>query len=67
MTRTVRGIRSEVPIGADEGLPDPCVISCDSLVTLPKGVLEGLPVGHLSPENRAALDRSLRYALDIQF
>jgi len=67
ITRTVRGIRSEIPIGIDEGLPDPCVISCDNLVTLPKDVLDEFPVGHLSPENRAALDRSLRYALDIQF
>jgi mRNA interferase MazF len=67
ITRTIRGIRSEVGVGADEGLPDVSVITCDNLVTLPKAMLAEDPVGHLDLEKRAELDRALRYALDIQY
>lgn len=67
ITRTIRGIRSEVEIGPDEGLPEACVISCDNLITLPKATFSEPPVGHLGVETRARLDRALRYALDIQY
>jgi mRNA interferase MazF len=67
ITRTVRGIRSEVEIGREEGLPEISVITCDNVVTLPIGLLEENRVGHLSLAKRAELDRALRYALDIQY
>jgi mRNA interferase MazF len=67
ITRTIRAIRSEVDVGMDEGLPEVAVISCDNLVTVPKSVLDTRPVGRLGPESRAALDRALRYSLDIQY
>jgi mRNA interferase MazF len=65
--RTIRGIRSEIAVGTDEGLPDASVITCDNIVTLPKAMLAEDPVGHLDLEKRAALDRAVRYALDIQY
>ena len=64
ITRTMRSIRSEVPIGPEQGLPEPCVISCDNVITVPIDVLDDQPVGHLHEVVRAALDRALRYALD---
>lgn len=67
ITRTIRGIRSEIAVGTDEGLPDASVITCDNIVTLPKAMLAEDPVGRLDLEKRAALDRALRYALDIQY
>lgn len=67
ITRTVRGIRSEVEVGPDEGLPEESVITCDNIVTLPFSMLAASPVGNLSLAKRAALDRALRYALDIQY
>jgi mRNA interferase MazF len=67
ITRTIRGIRSEIAVGADEGLPDASVITCDNIVTLPKAMLAEDPVGRLDLQKRAALDRALRYALDIQY
>ena len=33
ITRTIRGIRSEVEIGLDQGLPETCVINCDNVPT----------------------------------
>lgn len=66
VTRTVRGIRSEVEIGVDEGLPEPGVISCDNVLTVPKSVLDE-PVGRLNLDTRVRLDQALRYALDIRY
>jgi len=66
ITRTVRGIRSEVEIGPAEGLPEPSVISCDSVVTVPKSLVDE-PVGRLDLDARVRLDQALRYALDIRY
>jgi mRNA interferase MazF len=66
-TRTIRGIRSEVEIGRAHGLPDQCVISCDSLITIPTTLLDSERVGRLDLEARIRLDEALRYALDIQY
>jgi len=67
VTRTRRGIRSEVDIGPEEGLPESCVINCDNLLTIPIGLLDPEPVGELEVAARARLDAALRYALDIAY
>lgn len=67
ITRTIRGIRSEVEVGPAHGLPDQSVISCDNLITIPATLLESEAVGHLDLDTRVRLDRALRYALDIQY
>jgi mRNA interferase MazF len=67
ITRTIRHIRSEVELGVNEGLPEASVISCDNLVTVPKSDFEDQPVGRLTLDKQAELDRALRYALDIQY
>jgi mRNA interferase MazF len=67
ITRTIRGIRSEVEVGQARGLPESCVISCDSVITIPIDALDADPVGHLDEVTRAALDEALRYALDIVY
>jgi mRNA interferase MazF len=67
ITRTIRGIRSEVEIGVGEGLPERCVISCDNVITVPIDDLDDEPVGRLDEVKRASLDVALRYALDTVF
>lgn len=67
ITRTIRGIRSEVEVGSSEGLPETSVITCDNLITVPIAVLDESPVGHLGLERKIRLDQALRYALDIQY
>ena len=67
ITRTIRGIRSEVELGPERGLPEACVISCDNVITIPLNDLDDEPVGHLDEVTRARLDRALRYALDIVY
>lgn len=67
ITRTIRGIRSEVEIGPAHGLPEPCVISCDNVITVPLADFDTEPVGHLDELKRVELDRALRFALDIVY
>jgi mRNA interferase MazF len=33
-TRTIRGLTSELPLGPEDGLPEPCVASFDNVRTL---------------------------------
>ena len=67
ITRTIRGIRSEVLVGRKEGLPQRSVINCDNLITVPIQLLETEPVGRLGARARVLLDQALRYALDIAY
>jgi mRNA interferase MazF len=67
ITRTIRGIRSEVELGPAYGLPDRCVVSCDNIITVPIVDLDPTPVGRLDEAKRFELDRALRYALDIVY
>ena len=67
LTRTIRGIASEVEVGPEQGLPEPCVVSCDNLLTVPKASLDPAPVGRVEGQRRVDLDAALRYALDIRY
>lgn len=67
ITRTTRGIRSEVDVGSAQGLAEPSVISCDNLLTVPVRLLDDAPVGRLALEDRIRLDQALRYALAIEY
>jgi mRNA interferase MazF len=67
LTRTIRGIRSEVEVGPDQGLPAVSVIACDSLMTIPRAALDPAPLGKLGEVERAQLDRAIRYALDVRY
>ena len=40
ITRTVRGIRSEVQVGPEQGLPEASVINCDAVVTVRQSALD---------------------------
>ena len=38
-TRTIRGIPTEVTLSRDDGMPDDCALSFDSLTSVPKALL----------------------------
>jgi len=65
ITRTIRGIPAEVEVGRAEGLPHPGVINCDSILAVPKAILDSEPLGKLDALKRAELDRALRFALGM--
>lgn len=67
ITRTIRGIPTEVEVGPEHGLPEASVITCDNLVTIPIDRFDPEPVGRLDALSRARLDQAIRYALDVRY
>jgi mRNA interferase MazF len=64
VTSTVRGLSTEVPVGAANGLDRDCVVSCDNIVTVPQSVLGG-QIGYLLPAQEAALTAAIQAAFDL--
>lgn len=64
ITRTVRGIPSEVPLGPDDGLPEPCAANLDHVQTVARGRLGAL-ITTLSVERMAEIREALLFALDF--
>jgi mRNA interferase MazF len=61
VSRTIRGIATEVPLGGEEGLPVDCIASMDNVLTFPKGMLTRR-AGALSPSRLHELCSALRAA-----
>jgi mRNA interferase MazF len=64
VSRSARGIPTEVPLGKREGLARKCVANADNLVTIPKTWLDSR-IGALSADKTDALDAALRFALAL--
>lgn len=64
ITTHARGIQTEVPIGPQEGLPRPSVVNVDDITTVPMLLLER-HVTSLSPQKMDAVNRAIRFALDL--
>ncbi len=63
VTRTVRGIPTEVELGADEGLPVACAASFDNLQPVNRALLTDR-VGSLSASRQGELCRALAAMAD---
>lgn len=64
ITSTVRGLSTEVPVGPANGLDHDSVVSCDNIVTVPKGVL-GRHLGYLLPHQEPILAEAIIAAYDL--
>ncbi len=64
VTRTIRGIPTEVRIGPSDGLPKVGVANADEIVTIPQSLL-GERVATLSASKLKELDEALRFALGL--
>lgn len=64
ITSTIRGLSTEVPVGAANGLDHDSVVSCDNIVTLPASTL-GRHVGYLLSKQEADLAEAIRAAFDL--
>ena len=62
---TVRGIAVEVSLGLEDGLPKPCAVNCDSMLTIPKFYLESR-IARLSEQKMEEIHKAIRFALDIR-
>jgi mRNA interferase MazF len=64
VTRTIRGIPVEVPLGEEDGMPVECVVSLDNILTIPKTRL-GDCITVLSSEKMDAVAKAVVFALDL--
>ena len=64
VTRTIRDIPVEVPLGLEDGLPARCVVNVDDVTTIPKSSLRQL-ISTLSSVRLAEIDAAIRFALDL--
>jgi len=65
ITRRVRGIPSEVVLGPDDGLSEPCAVNLDHVQTVARGRLGGL-VTTLTGRRMAQIREALLFALGFQ-
>ena len=63
VTRTIRGIPTEVPVGAEEGLSTEGVASMDNVLAFPKSLLVRR-MGSLAPDRRGEPCEAFRAVTD---
>lgn len=62
-TRRARGIPTEVPLDADDGMPTSCVVSLDNMQLIPRAYCTRR-ITTLGPERLEQVCRALRIAID---
>ena len=64
VTRTIRGIPVEVPLGPEDGLPARCAANLDTIMTIRKELLTKR-IALLRNEKIAAIQKAVKFALDM--
>jgi mRNA interferase MazF len=64
ITTTIRGLSTEVPVDAVNGLAGRSVVSCDNITTIPTNVV-GAQIGVLLDAQEAALGEAIHAAFDL--
>jgi mRNA interferase MazF len=64
ITTRIRHIPSEVPLGADDGMPQNCVANLDTITTIPKDCLRN-PLVALSSQKMKELEAAIHFALGM--
>lgn len=64
VTRTVRGLPTEVVLGRRQGLARRCVANLDNILTVPRHRLKRL-MGACSPAKVEELDQAIKVALEV--
>ena len=65
VTRTVRNIPVEVKLGPDQGLPKPCVVNLDDILTVAKALLTSR-IGFLEEGKMDEVESAIHFALDLR-
>lgn len=65
ITTRIRGVRAEVELGQEEGLPQRCVANLDTITTIPKARLRER-VTSLSAERVRRVEDALHFALGLE-
>jgi len=66
ITTTIRGLSTEVPVDAANGLVEPSVVSCDNITTIPTDAL-GERIGLLLDRQEPALGDAIQAAFDLDW
>jgi mRNA interferase MazF len=64
VTRTIRKIPTEVPLGQEDGMPAKSVVNLDDILTIPKSRLTER-ITALSQEKMTAVAKAVAFALDL--
>jgi mRNA interferase MazF len=64
ITTTIRGLSTEVPVDAANGLAGPSVVNCDSISTIPTSAL-GVQIGVLLDRQESDLSDAIQAAFDL--
>jgi mRNA interferase MazF len=65
ITKTIRGLSSEVGVDATNGLTEPSVVSCDNITTIPTDAV-GEQIGLLLDSQELALREAIVAAFDLE-
>lgn len=64
ITSTIRGLSTEVPVGARNGLDQESVVSCDNITTVPASAI-GDTIGLFFADQEPGLARAIGDAFDL--
>jgi mRNA interferase MazF len=64
ITTTIRGLSTEVPVDAANGLDGPSVVSCDNITTIPADAV-GKQIGVLFDRQERLLSNAIHAAFDL--
>ncbi len=64
ITSTARGLSTEVPVDAANGITEPSVVSCDNITTIPASAV-GAQIGVLLDRQEGDLSDAIRAAFDL--
>ena len=64
VTRTIRGIPVEVPLGPEDGLPARCAANLDTIMTI-RDELLSKRIALLRNEKMAEIQKAVKFALDL--
>ncbi|MBF0329454.1 MAG: type II toxin-antitoxin system PemK/MazF family toxin [Nitrospirae bacterium] len=65
VTKTIRGIPVEVPLGVEDGLPKKCVANLDTIMTIRKELLIER-IALLKSKKIAEIQKAVKFALDLE-
>ena len=63
ITSTIRGVPSEVALGIEDGMKQPCAVNLHNVVTVAKNGL-GRRIGQLGPDRMRQVCAALAFALE---
>jgi mRNA interferase MazF len=64
ITRTIRHIPVEVPLGKEDGMPATCVVNLDNILTIPKSRLTER-ITAIPDDKMALVAKAIVFALDL--